>query len=117
MVVIAPHYIERTSAKYRRAIAAMRRLGPPTLRGVQRGDNVLLIDGSNRLSAAMELGLTPKIVLVGEDDVVEHDHDCISLKTPCRAREVVDWLGDAGERVRYGAAVLELDDQHVIRGE
>jgi hypothetical protein len=52
-------------------IAEMRALGAPTIRVVDCGDHYMALEGSHRLAAAAELGLTPELVVSEQDDVLD----------------------------------------------
>lgn len=51
------------------------RYGEVTLKGWKIRDTIQLLEGSNRMIAAIELGVPITIVLVGDNTVVEHDDD------------------------------------------
>lgn len=52
-------------------IKTMRVLGPPTLRVVDCGDYYQALEGSHRLPAALQLGLTPILVVHDQDEVIK----------------------------------------------
>lgn len=51
------------------------RYGEVTLKGWKIRDTIQLLEGSNRMIAAIELGVPITIVLVQDNDMVEHDDD------------------------------------------
>ena len=53
-------------------MAEMEALGAPVIRVIDCGDRYCAIEGSHRLTAARELGLTPEIEII-EDGVVPED--------------------------------------------
>lgn len=57
--------------KLAEVIAEMRELGAPTIRVVDCSDFYMALEGSHRLAAAAELGLTPEFVVFEQDDVVD----------------------------------------------
>ena len=54
-------------------IAEMRKLGAPTVRVVDCGDHWFALEGTHRLHAAAELGLTPDFVVLAQDSLVDAD--------------------------------------------
>lgn len=52
-------------------IAEMRKLGAPKIEVVDCGDHYRALEGSHRLAAAAELGLTPELVIRDQDDVID----------------------------------------------
>lgn len=56
-------------------IAEMRELGAPTLRAIRDEAQgvILALEGSHRLAAALELGLTPRLELVNDDTPLRCD--------------------------------------------
>lgn len=52
-------------------VAEMRELGAPTIRTVDCSDFLMALEGSHRLAAAAELGLTPSFVVLDQDEVVD----------------------------------------------
>lgn len=53
--------------------ADMIRLGAPKIDVVDCGDYYMALEGSHRLAAAADLGLTPQFVVYGQDDVISID--------------------------------------------
>lgn len=56
--------------------AEMSSLGAPTIRVVDCGDHYMALEGSHRLAAAAELGITPELEVYDQDDtldITEHD--------------------------------------------
>ena len=51
--------------------AEMQRLGAPVLRVIECGDHYMALEGSHRLAAALELGVAPKLIVYGQDVMVE----------------------------------------------
>ncbi|MDD3310972.1 ParB N-terminal domain-containing protein [Pseudodesulfovibrio sp.] len=58
----------------REIINTMRGMGAPEIRVYHTGEMYLALEGSHRLAAAWELGLTPIIIEMEEDDEMP-DHD------------------------------------------
>jgi hypothetical protein len=52
-------------------IAEMQTMGAPMIRCVETGYGLVAIEGSHRLAAAAALGLTPTLVLIDADEIVE----------------------------------------------
>jgi len=52
-------------------IEEMRVLGAPVIRAVETCYGLVAIEGSHRLAAAAELGLSPEIIVIDEDDIVD----------------------------------------------
>ncbi len=53
----------------------MRRLGPPTIRCVRWRGELYAIEGSHRLKAAFELGLTPNVIAIEADRFFGEDEN------------------------------------------
>jgi hypothetical protein len=51
--------------------AEMSTLGAPKIRVVDCGDHYVALEGTHRLHAAHALGLTPELVILGQEDVVD----------------------------------------------
>lgn len=49
----------------------MRKLGAPTIEVVECGDHYRALEGSHRIAAAHALGLAPRLIIRGEDDVID----------------------------------------------
>jgi hypothetical protein len=45
----------------------MEHAGPPTIRAVRYGSDIIALEGSHRVAAAHALGLAPKIVVLAPD--------------------------------------------------
>jgi len=74
MVIAAIHQIN--TAKLASVIAEMETMGAPTIRVAQvDGDLHYALEGVHRLEAAARLGLTPTVIVLDEDDEIEHDMD------------------------------------------
>lgn len=67
--VCAIHGVDR--AKLDVVIAEMRELGAPTIRVVDCGDYLMALEGSHRLAAAAELGLTPACIIIDQDQEID----------------------------------------------
>lgn len=52
-------------------VAEMKALGAPAIRVVDCGDYYMALEGSHRLAAAHELGLTPDLVVFEQDDIID----------------------------------------------
>ncbi len=52
-------------------IEAMRELGAPTIEVVNCADYYQALEGSHRLAAAAELGLTPNLVIHEQDEIID----------------------------------------------
>lgn len=50
---------------------AMRTQGAPTIRVVDCGDFLMALEGSHRLRAAHDLGITPKCSILAQDELVD----------------------------------------------
>lgn len=59
------------AAKLATVIGEMRSLGAPTIRVVECGDHYMALEGSHRLAACAQLGLTPDLVVYGQDDEID----------------------------------------------
>ena len=57
--------------KLAQVIEQMRELGAPSIRVVDCGDFYMALEGSHRLAAAAELGLTPALVVYEQDDEID----------------------------------------------
>lgn len=93
--IFAPHLPD--AQKLAAVTAEMERLGAPTIRAVWCGDHYKAIEGSHRLAAAHDLGITPEIDALDESAVVEHDME--ELPTPCAALDIIVYLYDRPEAV------------------
>jgi hypothetical protein len=60
---IAEHLVE--------VVEAMRELGAPTIEVVDCADFYQALEGSHRLAAAVELGLTPSFVVHAQDEMID----------------------------------------------
>jgi len=60
-----------TAAKLSEVSAAMRLLGAPTIEVVDCGDYYMALEGSTRLAAAHDLGLTPSLVIRDQNDIID----------------------------------------------
>jgi hypothetical protein len=49
----------------------MRVLGPPTIRVVDCGDHYQALEGSHRLAAAHTLGITPRLLIYAQDELID----------------------------------------------
>lgn len=56
--------------KLAEVVSEMRTLGAPTIRVVDCGDYLQALEGSHRLAAAAQLGLTPNFEVYGQDDLI-----------------------------------------------
>lgn len=52
-------------------ISAMRELGAPTIRVVDCADHYVALEGSHRLAAAAQLGVTPVFIVLDQEDPVD----------------------------------------------
>jgi hypothetical protein len=108
--IVAPHGVDHKSAKFENVVAEMRRLGAPTLRGVDDGSGlVLLIEGSHRLAACKLLGVTPVIEVIERDETVAHDA-VDDLPEQATAGQVADHFGDGFARDRNRATILTVEE-------
>lgn len=53
--------------------AEMETLGSPTIRAIDAGDHLIAVEGSHRLRAAEELGISVNIVVLDEADDIDLD--------------------------------------------
>jgi hypothetical protein len=63
--VVALHGVNRS--KVASVMREMEELGPPSIRCVEAGGYWYAIEGTHRLAAAFELGITPDIIEIDED--------------------------------------------------
>lgn len=87
--VYLPHEID--AEKLNGVVAAMRNLGAPTIRVVDCGDYYQAIEGTHRLAAAEQLGITPELDVIAADAIVDH-HDIYDLPKMTTAAEIVEYL-------------------------
>jgi hypothetical protein len=57
--------------KLAQVVTEMRALGAPTIEVVDCGDHYQALEGSHRLAAAAELGLTPKFMVHAQDEIID----------------------------------------------
>lgn len=57
--------------KLSQVIAEMQKLGAPTIQVVDCGDFYMALEGSHRLAAAAQLGLTPELTIYAQDDELD----------------------------------------------
>lgn len=57
--------------KLARVVDEMKKLGAPTIRVVDCGDYYMALEGSHRLAAAAELGITPVLTVYDQEDEIE----------------------------------------------
>lgn len=89
-ILIAPN---KTNAKHlAEVVAEMQVLGTPTIRAYWDGEKYWAVEGSHRIAAANQLGLTPIIVEVDEDDIID-DSD-IEDAASNSVRDILDYLSD-----------------------
>lgn len=86
--------------------ADMLRLGPPTIRVVDRGDHFMALEGSHRLAVAHRLGIEPVLHVFGGDDWIEiEDFDWFEegmwASNRYQARDVASELYSAWQAVPY----------------
>ena len=67
--VYAIHAVD--AAKLADVIEQMRTLGAPRIEVVDCGDYLMALEGSHRLAAAQELGLSPDLVIHSQDDLLD----------------------------------------------
>lgn len=98
LIIQAPH---KPSADHLAAVKAeMATLGAPKIRCVDLGDGTFrALEGSHRLAAAAEIGLTPEIEEMVSGEEIEHDFQ--DLPSPCDVQEIVDFLGHRGPQYRF----------------
>jgi hypothetical protein len=53
--------------------AQMAVMGSPTIRAIDAGDHLIAIEGSHRLAAAEQMGVTVKIEIIDEDGMIDLD--------------------------------------------
>jgi hypothetical protein len=70
-------------------LAEMRERGAPVIRAWWNGDAWIALEGSHRLAAAHELGLTPEIVPMAEHERIDHDFEDLA---DFSVRAVVEYL-------------------------
>lgn len=59
------------AGKLAQVIEEMRALGAPTIRVVDCGDYYMALEGSHRLAAAAELGLSPALTIYEQGDILD----------------------------------------------
>ena len=90
----------------------MEKLGAPTIRANFDGETIYALEGSHRIVAAHNLGLTPNFVFVDFDAVIaDHDIDCGGLTPGVAATveqifEATYWVPSYNGRPEYW---FELD--------
>lgn len=75
-------------------VAEMREMGAPTIRGFWTGEVWRALEGSHRIAAAAELGLTPNMVHVEETEEIETDidHDDWLIRGTVTAAEILEFV-------------------------
>lgn len=99
MTVIAPNKV--TPDHLAEVMAEMMVLGAPTIKAFDTGELYRAVEGSHRLHAAVELGLTIYIDVVTEDDEIGHDFDDVD---GCLVSDVLDYL-------ELDGVYLEIEDE------
>jgi hypothetical protein len=59
------------AGKLEKVKAEMLQLGAPAIQVVECGDCYIALEGSHRLAAAHELGLTPRLIIKDQHDIVD----------------------------------------------
>lgn len=90
MTVIYAKHLPYTNGHYGEVLDEMRWIGPPTIRVMNFNGKLCALEGSHRLAAAHELGLTPKIVILEKDETSE---------------DMIDWW----ENVTKSLPIYEFD--------
>jgi hypothetical protein len=100
-------------AKLATVKAEMLTLGAPTIRVVDCGDHYMAIEGCHRLVAAAELGITPILDVLGQDDMIEAnslDIDAFQAGETYTAGEI------AGELHGMHNPVLKINRDGTLEG-
>lgn len=105
MIIAAIH--QSNTAQLASVMAEMEAMGAPTIRVAQvDGDLHYALEGVHRLEAAARLGLTPTVIVLDDDDEIEHDmDDCDSTVVA----DVLEYIGTPR------GAMYALDDDGFAR--
>ena len=92
--------------KLAEVVAKMRVLGAPSIQAVDCGDYYMALEGSPRLAAAKQLGLTPDLIIFEQNtplDVTKYDWFEVQnwAETICLAGEIAGELFSATQAVVY----------------
>lgn len=90
MMVYAPHGTNREHLE--EVKNQMVTLGAPQIRVFYTGEAYIAIEGSHRIAAAYELGITPDFIEVEETDEIS-DHDMQDLDDTCTVADILEYLG------------------------
>lgn len=71
---IDPQHLEEVKVQ-------MIEMGAPAIRVYNDGEVLWALEGTHRLAAAFELGITPEFVEMGLEDEIDHDCDLVDEKT------------------------------------
>lgn len=96
MRICAPNEISKNHLA--EVIEEMKKIGTPTIRAYYTGELYVAIEGSHRLAACSELGITPNIIEIYEDTVID-DHDFDDLPKTASGLDFSEYLGNATEWV------------------
>jgi hypothetical protein len=81
--------------------AEMQTLGVPTIRVIDCGDYYMAIEGSHRLAAAADLGITPNLIVLEQDSEID------------LATTDLDWTHNfSGQHYQAGELAYELHGMH-----
>lgn len=81
-----------------RVKAEMMKLGAPTIRVYNTGDCYIALEGSHRIVAAAELGLTPEWIEMDENDEMEHDIYDVDGN---RVSDLLEYIGFGSDVVKF----------------
>lgn len=104
ITVYAIHDID--AEKLSGVVSEMRLLGAPTIEVVDCGDHCMALEGSHRLAAAVQLGLTPDMIIHEQDDVLSISRfdwfdECNWAESEYTAGEVAGELFSPNQAVAY----------------
>jgi len=94
MIIFAPHDIdiEQDQKRYQLIKKYMHKNGAPQIKAIWCGDHYRAIEGSMRLYIAAELNLTPEIIEIEGNEIIEHDTETDEIPQKIRAIKYAEWL-------------------------
>lgn len=75
------HTMNDIQSHYEQVKQDVAKYGEVTLKGFKIRDIIQLLEGSNRMVAAIELGYPITIIIIDDNEIVEHDDDETYSKT------------------------------------
>jgi outer membrane protein assembly factor BamE (lipoprotein component of BamABCDE complex) len=94
MMVYAPH--NPNQEQLAEVKSQMQTLGAPVIRAWYSGDAWYAIEGSHRLAAAYDLGLTPNMIEIDYDAEIT-GHDFCDIDDTCTVADIINYLYDRPE--------------------